>query len=208
LRAPRGRGRAVSIVFDAAAQKSGMTKAKLKGIGNAYALGKGDLFPVFFPQYIGRWGGTQILGVIGLYVEPFELWWLDIVSKFKRTNRSGGIIIGIYISNFRSMMGATAFYVTEQAEIEEWAAKITELARQIFEPGKDVFDIVCSKQLAGFGLQTYLGPSVKAYAFKIWLHLQRPDIKLPDLIWLDEERIESRQQEYDFLRTHYGDIDP
>ena len=106
-------------------------------------------------------------------------------------------------------MEVAAFDVTEQTEIEEWAAKIAELARQIFEPGRDVFDIVCSEQLAGFGLRSYIGPSVKAYAFNIWLHLQRPDIKLPiDLTVLDEQRIVTRELEYNFLKANYGHIDP
>ncbi|HEX4179318.1 MAG TPA: hypothetical protein VHY32_00855 [Caulobacteraceae bacterium] len=186
-----------------------MTKTKLRRMGSPYAVGEGDLFPVFFPHYIGRWGGTQILGNIGLYVKPFELWWLDITSKFRKNDEMDGPIIGIYISNFRSMIGASAFLATEQVEIEDWAAKIAELAHQIFEPGKDVFDIVCSEKLAGFGLRSYTWPSVKTYAFNIWLHLQRPGIKVPiDLKWLDEQCIASRQQEYDFLQAHYGHIDP
>ena len=107
------------------------------------------------------------------------------------------------------MMGAPAFFATETAEIEEWAAKIAELARQIFEPGRDVFDIVCSEELAGHGLRSYLWPSVKTYAFNIWLHLHKADIRVPiDLKLLDELRISNREPEYNFLRANYGDVDP
>jgi hypothetical protein len=208
LSAPRGRGRAVSIVFDAAAQKVGMVKTKLPRMGSAYAVGEGNLFPVFFPRFIGRWGGTQISGGIGLYVKPFEFWWADITSRFIKSDELDSPVIGIYILNFLSI-DSTAFLATEQAEIEERAAKIADLARQIFDPGKDVFDIVSSDELAGFGLSSYIWPSVKTYAFNIWLHLQKPDIKISiDLKWLDEQRIASRQQEYDFLKAHYGGIDP
>jgi hypothetical protein len=209
LRAPRGRGRAVSIVFDAAAQKVGMKKTKLRHMGSAYVMGEGDCLPVFCPRYVGRWGGTQIFGYIGLYVQPFESWWGDIVDMFNKRTNDDGPVIGIFMSNFPSMMGTPALLASEPAEIEEWAAKITSLARQIFPPDRDIFDIMYSKELGGLDLSEYIWPSVKTYAFNIWLHLQRPDIKIPvDLKWLDEERIASREPEYNYLKANYGDIDP
>ena len=209
MSAPRGRGRAVSIAFDAAARKVGMAKAKLRHMGSPYVMGDGDSFPVFYPKYIGRWGGTQIVGGIGLYVRPFESWWADLVDMFNKTTRDQGPVIGIYILNFRSMMGAPALLASETAEIEEWAAKIASLARQIFPPERDIFDIICSEDLAGLGLREYIWPSVKTYAFNIWLHLQRPDIKVPiDLKLLDELDISRREPEYEFLNANYGDIDP
>lgn len=206
---PRGRGRGVSIAFDAAAQKAGMTKTKLRHMGNAYAIGDGNLFPVFFPQYIGRYGGTQILGYIKLYIESFEMWWTDIVNRFDKRRDKGSCVIGIYVANFRSMMVAPAFLATDQAGIDDWAAKIADLMQQIFQPGRSLSDIMHSDELAGIDLRLYIGPSVKTYAFNIWLHLQNPKIETTlDLKLLDEQRIAFREQEYNFLRARYGDIDP
>ena len=142
LTIPRGRGRGVSIAFDAAAQKAGMVKTRLRYMGNAYAIGDGDLFPVFFPQYIGRYGGTQILGYIDLYIVPFDTWWANIVNQFDKKRGHGGCVIGMYLANFRSTIVAPAFLAADQAGIDDWAAKIADLMRQIFQPGRSLSDIM------------------------------------------------------------------
>ena len=107
------------------------------------------------------------------------------------------------------MMVAPAFLATDQAGIDDWAAKIADLMRQIVQPGRSLSDIMRSDELAGIDLRSYIWPSVKTYAFNIWLHLQNPQIETAlDLKLLNEERIAFCEQEYNYLRAEYGDIDP
>jgi hypothetical protein len=206
LRTPRGRGRYVSIAFDAAARKAGMAKLRLRHFGDVYAIGDGDIFPVFTPQYIGHHGGTSILGSIWLYIKKFELWWADIVDKFPKKQGCDGYVMGIYISNFLSM-GVEIFLANEQDRIDEWAEKIVSLSRQIFDPGRELLDIINSENLAGISIDSYFGHSVKTYAFNIWLRLQWPEAKtILGKRLVNPINIYLYQQEYEFLKAEYRDL--
>jgi hypothetical protein len=209
LAIPRGRGRNVSFAFDAAAQKAGMIKTKLRHMGQAYAIGDGDVFKVFFPQYIGRHGGTMILGGIGIYFTEFENWWSDILDLFDNKRRKNdGCVLGIYISNFEPMWGAPAFLAADRAGIDNWAKGIVELAHQICNPNDDLFDVVCRSKLAGIDIRAYFDHQIKVRAFNVWVRLQRPEITRALPIYpLVEQRIWPFAQEFEFLKARYSDVE-
>lgn len=155
---------------------SGLHQVKSGKLLPIWVNSTGDVFPFFCPDLQGRFGGFQLKGGFGVFVRPFEEYWLSILknSSFPKTSRDGFLFIR-YMTNFPQFLSPPIFpkdpnLCIEEPENVKWLKDISKTL-EVFP--QDLGELDQSFKSGFFGnyeIQKFYGHPVKMAFFRKWIN--------------------------------------
>ena len=130
----------------------------------------GEISPCFWPDIVRR---GEILGVVGIYVADFEIFWKDLLKKNMPKYDGYSPLVGAYITNFEEfIVPPTIDERNEDALLQEreWLLKIIGFIDQFPNNFDQLFTELRQRQLGPIRGTNVHGHRVRWLAFIRWLH--------------------------------------
>jgi hypothetical protein len=145
----------------------------------------GDLRAVCLLGTIGRHGGAQLIGTVGVRVPEFELWWeRRIATRLDRQGPPAGMTFGHFITNYPSLRDPPIFTdaSTQADEIGRWISAIIGVLETwpttVLEQARDVIS-----NPRNYQAQTVMpAAAAKLAGFLLWAR-EVHGVQVPDETW-------------------------